>query len=179
MYRLFAALALPEDIVLRLQGLCGGVPGAYWETPENLHLTLRFVGDVPGDVAEDIAYALASVRHEPFDLELAGVGHFSSGPIVRVLWAGLRKSDALLGLRARIEAALRRIDLPADGRRFIPHVTLAKLDDPSVPKVQEWLATNALFKAGPFGVERFALYSSARAGAARFYEREADYLLRA
>ena len=179
MYRLFAALALPEDIVLRLQGLCGGVPGAFWETPENLHLTLRFVGDVPGDVAEDIAYALASVRLAPFELELAGVGHFSSGPVVRVLWAGLRKSDALLALRARIEAALRRIDLAADGRRFIPHVTLAKLDDPSVPKVQEWLAANALFKAGPFAVERFALYSSVRAGAVRVYEREADFLLRA
>jgi len=96
MYRLFAALALPEDIVLRLQGLCGGVPGAFWETAENLHLTLRFIGEVPGDVAEDVAYALAGVRHEPFDLELAGVGHFSSGPVVRVLWAGLRKSDALL-----------------------------------------------------------------------------------
>ncbi len=179
MYRLFAALALPEDIVLRLQGMCGGVPGAYWETPENLHLTLRFVGDVPGDVAEDVAYALASVRHEPFELELAGVGHFSSGPVVRVLWAGLRKSDALLGLRARIEASLRRIDLPADGRRFIPHVTLAKLADPSLPKVQEWLATHALFKAGPFAVENFALYSSARAGLARTYEREAEFLLRA
>ena len=179
MYRLFAALAFPEDIVLRLQGLCGGVPGAFWETPENLHLTLRFVGDVPGDVAEDIAYALASVRHEPFELELAGVGHFSSGPVVRVLWAGLRKSDALRALRARIEAALRRIDLPADGRRFIPHVTLAKLDDPSVPKVQEWLAAHALFKAGPFAVERFALYSSVRTGPGRVYEREADFLLRA
>ncbi len=179
MYRLFAALALPEDIVLRLQGLCGGVPGAFWETAENLHLTLRFIGDVPGDVAEDIAYALASVRHEPFDLELAGVGHFSSGPVVRVLWAGLRKSEGLLALRTRIEAALRRIDLPADGRRFVPHVTLAKLADPSVPKVQEWLATHALFKAGPFAVESFALYSSVRAGAARAYECEADFLLRA
>jgi 2'-5' RNA ligase len=179
MYRLFAALALPDDIALRLQGMCGGVPGAFWETPENLHLTLRFVGDVPGDVAEDVAHALASVRHAPFELEFAGVGHFSSGPVVRVLWAGLRKSESLLAVRARIESALRRIDLPGDGRRFIPHVTLAKLEDPSVPKVQEWLAAHALFKAGPFAVDRFALYSSVRAGASRAYEREAEFLLRA
>jgi RNA 2',3'-cyclic 3'-phosphodiesterase len=164
--------------VLRLQAMCGGVPGAFWEAPENLHLTLRFIGEVPGDVAEDIGYALAEVRHAAFDLELAGVGHFSSGPVVRVLWAGLRKSPELTGLRKRIEAALRRIDLPPDGRRFIPHVTLAKLDDPSVPKVQEWLAMHALFKAGPFSVDRFGLYSSVRAGGVRVYEREADFLMR-
>jgi 2'-5' RNA ligase len=178
MYRLFAGLALPDDIALRLQGMCAGVPGAYWEDPENLHLTLRFIGDVPGDAAEDIGHALAGVRHAPFDLEMAGVSHFSSGEDVRVLWAGFKKSPALTALRARIEAALRRIDIEPDSRKFVPHVTLAKLAAPYVPKVQEWLAMHALFKAGPFAVRAFALYSSHRTSHGTRYEQEADFMLR-
>lgn len=179
MYRLFAGLALPDDIALRLQGMCAGVPGAYWEEPENFHLTLRFIGEVPGDVAQDIGHALAGVRHEPFELALAGVGHFSSGDDVRVLWAGLAKSPELAALRLRVESALRRIDIAADGRKFVPHVTLAKLAAPYLPKVHEWLATHALFKAGPFAVRNFTLYSSHRTSHGTAYEAEADFMLRA
>jgi len=179
MYRLFVGLPLPEDVRLRLDGMCGGVQGARWIPPENFHITLRFIGDVPGDMAEEIGYALANVRPKRFDIELAGVGHFSSGPEVRVLWAGVRKSAELLGLRERVDNVLRRLDLPAEQRRFTAHVTLAKLRDADLGKVQQWLAVNALFRAGPLAVDRFVLYSSYRQSAGSIYTPEADYMLAA
>ncbi|MBI1245818.1 MAG: RNA 2',3'-cyclic phosphodiesterase [Alphaproteobacteria bacterium] len=179
MYRLFVGVPLPEDIRLRLDGLCGGVPGARWVPSENFHITLRFIGDVPGDMAEEIGYALAHVRTKRFDIELSSVGHFSSGSEVRVLWAGVRKCPELLALHERIDSVARKLDLPDEQRRFIPHVTLAKLRDANLPKVQEWLATNSLFRAGPITVDHFVLYSSYRQSSGSLYTPEAEYMLAA
>ncbi len=179
MYRLFVGVPLPEDVRLRLGGLCGGVPGARWIPDENFHITLRFIGDVPGDMAEEVGYALAQVRPKRFDIELSGVGHFSSGNEVRVLWAGVRKSAELMALHERVDNTLRRIGLPDEQRRFTPHVTLAKLRDANLPKIQEWLAINSLFRAGPLTVDQFVLYSSYRQSSGSIYTPEAEYMLAA
>ena len=179
MYRLFVGVPLPEDVRLRLDGLCGGVPGARWIPDENFHITLRFIGEVPGDMAEEVGYALAHVRPKRFDIELSGVGHFSSGNEVRVLWAGVRKCAELMALRERVDNTLRRLGLPDEQRRFTPHVTLAKLRDANLPKVQEWLAVNSLFRAGPMPVDQFVLYSSYRQSSGSIYTPEAEYMLAA
>lgn len=179
MYRLFVGVPLPEDVRLRLDGLCGGVPGARWMPAENFHITLRFIGDVPGDMAEEVGYALAQVRPKRFDIELTGAGHFSSGNEVRVLWAGVRKSAELMALHERVDNTLRRLGLPDEQRRFTPHITLAKLRDANLPKVQEWLAVNSLFRAGPLTIDQFVLYSSYRQSTGSIYTPEAEYMLAA
>jgi 2'-5' RNA ligase len=179
MLRLFVALAFPEDVAARLDGLTGGVPGADWVESDNFHLTLRFVGETPEDKAEDLAYALMDVRAKPFDIELAGVGHFSTGEEVRALWAGVRKSPALEALRHKIEDSCRRQGFGNEERKFHPHVTLARLKDAPLAKVQDFLAHNALFKAGPIRIDRFALYSSLRRAGGSVYTQEAEFFLRA
>ena len=179
MYRLFVGVPLPEDVRLRLDGMCGGVPGARWIPDENFHITLRFIGEVPGDMAEEVGYALAHVRPKRFDIELSGVGHFSSGNEVRVLWAGVRRCAELMALHERVDYTLRRLGLPDEQRRFTPHVTLAKLRDANLPKIQEWLAVNSLFRAGPMTVDQFVLYSSYRQSSGSIYTPEAEYMLAA
>jgi 2'-5' RNA ligase len=177
MIRLFVGVGLPEDVAARLAGICGGVPGARWVDPESFHLTLRFVGDVPVDVGDDVHDALGALRFPAFDLELAGVGHFDTGGEVRALWAGVAKSPALAQLQRAIEAALVRIGLPREERRFTPHVTLARLQDAPVPRVSDFLARHALFRAGPFAVGHFTLFSSHRRADGPIYRAEAEYPL--
>ena len=112
MMRLFLGLTLPEDIRARLAGLCGGVPGARWVTPENLHLTLRFIGETEEETAHDISAHMARVKELPFDLTCRGVGHFGSGRRIRSLWAGVDPSPPLMALQKKVEVSARRAGLP-------------------------------------------------------------------
>jgi len=177
MVRLFVGVELPEDVRERMSALCGGVPGARWVPPENLHLTLRFIGEVDGGEADDIYHALSSVRPRSFDLTLSGVGHFESSGEVRQLWVGVERNAELVALRDRIESTLVRVGLPPEGRRFTPHVTLARLRDTPVHRASTFLAHNSLFRAGPITVSHFTLFSSFLQGTGPIYTAEADYPL--
>jgi len=160
MIRLFVAIPLPETVRRRLAGLCSGVRDVRWVAEENLHLTLRFIGEVEEPQAVDIAAALHGVRGGPFPLALTGVGHFESGRRVRVLWAGVEPSAALTMLQERVESALRRAGVPPDSRRFTPHVSLARLKAAPPRRVGTWLEAHSLFRTEPFLVERFVLFES-------------------
>src|SRR5215510_6944838 len=124
--RIFAALDLPDDVAERLLALMRGVPGAKWRSRENLHLTLRFFGEVAEPVADEIADALDDVASgaRPFELQIKGVGSFG-GEFRRTLWAGVAESAALKQLAADCERAARRCGLKPEGRKFAPHITLA------------------------------------------------------
>ncbi len=176
MIRLFVALELPESVRTRLSMLQGGVPGARWATDEQLHLTLRFIGEVDDDVARDIDDALAGIRAPAFALELAGVGEFG-GKNPRALWAGVRSSDALLHLQKKVETALQRMGLPAEERKFSPHVTLARLKAAPREKVVQFLTHHALFASGPFNVDHFVLFSSHLGSGGSVYHAERTYRL--
>jgi len=177
MLRLFVGLELPEDIRHALAGLGGGVPGADWVPAENLHLTLRFIGDITEADAEDAHDALLRVRAPAFDLALAGVGHFATGDELRVLWAGVAKSPELQQLQRNIDSALTRMGFPPEERRWRPHVTLARCAGVHLRRAQAFLAHHALFRAGPFAVEHFTLFSSLRHAGGPIYTAEADYAL--
>jgi 2'-5' RNA ligase len=175
--RLFVGIGLPEDIRARLSGLCGGVPGARWIPPENMHLTLRFIGEVDEGTAEDIHHALQGIRTRRFDISIAGVGHFETGNEVRVLWARVEKNLELLALQARVESALVRMGLEPEERRFTPHITLARLKDTPVSRASAFLAHNNMFRAGPIAVESFSLFSSFLSREGAIYQEEAEYPL--
>jgi 2'-5' RNA ligase len=176
MIRLFVALELPADVRERLTLLQGGVPGARWTTDEQMHLTLRFIGEVDGNVARDIDDALASIRAPGFTLELAGVGEFG-GKNPRALWAGVRSNDALSHLQKKVETALQRIGLPAEQRKFSAHVTLARMKFAPKEKVVQFLTHHALFASGPFPVDHFVLFSSALSHNGSIYHVERVYPL--
>jgi 2'-5' RNA ligase len=176
MIRLFVALELPERVRDLLSALDGGVPGARWASDAQLHLTLRFIGEVDGNVAHDIDDALASIRAPAFTLELAGVGEFG-GKRPRALWAGVRQNDSLLHLQKKIETALQRIGLPAEERKFSAHVTLARMRAAPREKVVQFLTHHALFASGPFQVEQFVLFSSHLGSGGSVYRAERAYPL--
>lgn len=160
MPRLFIALDLPEATKKSLQALSFGIPGAKWVRPEQLHLTVRFIGDVDGGLFHDISDILAEMDHSPFSLELKGVGYFPPRGAPRVLWVGLGKSESLQRLRRKINTRLLQAGLDPEGRKFSPHITLARLKNSPVQKVMNFLAGNNLFSLEPFQVEDFKLYSS-------------------
>jgi 2'-5' RNA ligase len=159
MPRLFTALEIPRDAALSLSLLRGGVPGARWIDVENYHLTLRFIGDVGGHVADEIADALDRVRRRSFQLTLSGVGAFGSKK-PHALWAGVTASPDLNALQAEIERICQRLGLPADARKFMPHVTIARLRNVSPAEVAVYLSARGNFRASPFRIPRFVLMSS-------------------
>lgn len=158
--RLFVGLTVPDLLAQQLVLLGGGIEGARWETPEKLHLTLRFIGDIDGGTRATIDEALRTVTFDPFELALHGCGHFPPRGEPRALWLGIRDSPPLLELRGRIENALRDVGLDPDPRNFAPHLTLARLRRPPAKKVAAWLSMHAMYEAPPFVVEQFALFSS-------------------
>jgi RNA 2',3'-cyclic 3'-phosphodiesterase len=176
MLRLFVGIGFPPELKLRLSLLCSGVPGARWVDPGNLHLTLRFIGEIAEDVAADVDETLARLRARRFALQLAGTGVFG-GDRPRNLWVGVERSPELVTLRDRIEQALTRAGLPPEPRKFAPHVTLARLHNPPLDKVAEFLGTHAGFRAEPLAVETFSLIASFPTKAGSVYEDQADYAL--
>jgi 2'-5' RNA ligase len=175
--RIFVAIPIPDQLRLRLTGLRGQVPGARWTLPENMHLTLRFVGEIDEDAADDVHDALARITADPFDVQLSGVGHFESRGQVRALWAGVARNDELAHLQSRIEVACQRAGLPPETRRFHPHVTLGRCRDTSLARVAPFVAEHAGFVAPAFPVERFVLYSSVLGRSGSVYIPEMDYPL--
>ena len=137
-----------------------GIPGARWIALDQLHLTVRFIGDVDGALFLDIKTALAETNISPFNIQMKGVGHFPPRGAPRVIWAGLEKSEPLLLLRKKIDAALLKIGVTPEKRKFSPHITLARLKNTPPQKVANFLSGNSLFSQKPFQVDDFKLYSS-------------------
>jgi RNA 2',3'-cyclic 3'-phosphodiesterase len=177
MLRLFVGIGFPPELKLRLSLLCSGIPGAKWVDPGNFHLTLRFIGEISEDLAADVDDTLSRVRARRFTLQIAGTGVFGSGDKPRSLWAGVERTPELVGLRDKIEQALIRIGLVPEPRKFAPHVTLARLRDPPLDKLREFLASNARFRAEPLPVNGFSLIASFQTKSGAVYEDQADYPL--
>jgi 2'-5' RNA ligase len=173
--RLFVGLDLPFELRERLAGIAGGLPGARWVPPDNYHLTLRFIGEVAPDTAEEIDLALAVLRGRGFPLALSGVGVFEKGGRAIALWAGVERSPQLDRLQAKIETALQRAGLEPLRRRFVPHVTLARLDNAVPHRLVSYLQARSLFRTAPVSVDHFTLFSSRLGKEASVYTAEVDY----
>lgn len=159
MPRLFTAVEIPPDIVQALSSLRGGLPGARWIDPENYHLTMRFIGDVDDATAHEVASLLGRVKRSAFELHMEGLSAFG-GRKPRAVVANVAPSPALLEAQAEQERLMRRIGLEPEGRKYTPHVTLARLRDVSSRAVADYLATRGYFRTAAFPVSRFVLFSS-------------------
>ena len=177
MIRLFVALVLPDAVLDSLFALEYGVPGARWATREQPHLTLRFIGEVDGRDAAAIDDALAAISAPRFILELKGVGEFG-GKNPRQLWAGVEPNEALGHLQRKIETALQRIGLEAETRKFMPHVTLARLRGSPPGRVLDFLTDHGLYRSPPFEADAFTLFSSVLTSDGSHYARERVYPLK-
>jgi 2'-5' RNA ligase len=159
MPRLFTALEIPRDAALSLSLLRGGLPGARWIDVENYHITLRFIGDIEGHVADEIANALDRIRRPEFTLQLSGVNAFGSKK-PHSLIASVSPSPDIQALHAEIERICQRLMLPPDQRKFTPHVTLARLRNVRNEEVAHYLSSRGNFSTAPFTIGRFVLMSS-------------------
>jgi RNA 2',3'-cyclic 3'-phosphodiesterase len=159
MPRLFTGLEIPSRVAQSLAMMRGGLPGARWIDPENYHLTLRFIGDIDDALARDIASLLGQVQRTGFELRLDGLSSFG-GRKPRALVAAAAAGQALMELQAEHERLLQRLGLEPEGRKFTPHVTLARLRDSSSRQVADYLAARGHYRSSSFQVARFVLFSS-------------------
>jgi len=175
MPRLFTGIEIPEHLKDELGALEAPLPGAKWVPVDDLHLTLRFAGDVDNRTADELAQFLAEIRAEPFELQFSELGSFG-GRDPKVVFAGFKPCPALLRLQRAHEAAARAAGLPPEPRPFKPHVTLARLRYARAEALARYLGHRGGFRSAPFMVESFALFS-AKPGGGGPYVLEAEYPL--
>lgn len=160
MLRLFVGLDLPDSVRDRLSFVQGGVPDARWLRPETLHLTLRFVGEVDGGTAADLDAALGQVRATAFELWLDGAGSFGPAKRPHSLHVLAARSEPLQALHDRVDRAVVKAGLSPDDRKFLPHVTVARLKGAPRVRVARWLESQAALRVGPIAVDAFTLFRS-------------------
>lgn len=177
MYRLFVAIDLPDSTRSQLADLGRELDGVRRVPPDQLHLTLRFIGDADDECFQRIKDALSTVMSPPFPLALAGVGCFPSPRRPRVIWAGVTADERLTILQRAVETAVAAAGIPPEERPFSPHITLARLKDATPEGFPAFQSRHGGFRAEPFTVEEFLLYSSTLTAGGALHRREASYRL--
>lgn len=159
MPRLFTGIEIPLDIAFDLEMMRGGVWGARWVERSSLHLTLRFIGDVSEQQARVVDELLAGVDMPRFSLRLKGIGTFG-GARPRAIWVGVDNGETLKRLQATQERICQQSGLKPDGRKFVPHVTIARLKNADLASVERFVAAHNLYESRAFEIDRFVLFSS-------------------
>ena len=175
MIRLFIGIPLPDNLRQRLALMQAGVPDARWVPPENLHLTLRFIGEVEEPAAQDVHDALSRLNIAAFPLTLRGAGLFSAGKRPRALWVGVEENPALHYLQSKVERAVQKAGLEPEHRHFTPHVTIARVSKSPLNRLESFVAEHDSFSAAPVTIDQFALYESQLGKAQAHYQRLVDY----
>lgn len=176
MPRLFTALALPPSLASELSMMRGGLGGARWIDVENYHITLRFIGDVDERTAHEVHEMLDRIRRAPFKVSVSGLSAFG-GDRPRSVVATVKPTAPLVELQSEQERMMRRIGLPAEPRKYVPHVTLARLKQASSAAVADYLALRGWLASRDFEANEFALLSSRDSVGGGPYVTEAIYPL--
>ena len=159
--RLFVCIELPEFVKNALVGLETRLRGFRWTRPDNLHLTLKFIGEVDTPLADDITEALSAIRVEPFILALKDVGCFPGHRRPRITWVGAGGGHPrLFQLQGKVENTLTALGIEPEKRAYSPHITIARCAESSPETVRQLLKNNREFETAPFNVTEFALYRS-------------------
>lgn len=172
MHRLFVALRPPPPIRAVLTAAMGGIRHARWQDDDQLHITLRYIGEVERPVAEDVALALGQVHAVAPAIAIAGVGAFDKAGRIDALWAGVAPHDALAHLHKKVDQALVRIGLEPERRAYLPHITLARLPRSAGadPAIDQWRARNAALSSPTFSGDALILYESTLGSDGAHYE---------
>jgi 2'-5' RNA ligase len=178
MHRLFVAIRPPEEIRDLLIDAMDDGADFRWQQDEQLHLTLRFVGEVERPLAEDLAAALAAIRSPSFELRLRGTGRFEQRN-AGALWAGVEPKEPVAAFAAKVERACQSIGLDPERRAFHPHITLARWKGRRTREVADFLDRTRGLASDLFAVERFILFESRLSRHGAHYEQVASYPLRA
>src|SRR4051812_4912977 len=176
MHRLFAAIRPPESIRDLLIDAMDDSPDFRWQDDEQLHLTLRFIGEIDRPMADDLAAALDPIRAQSFVVRINGVGRFeqrNSG----ALWAGVEPREPLAALAAKVERACISVGLEPERRAFHPHITLARWKGRRTRELGSFLERTRGLASDPFEVREFTLFESRLSRHGAHYEEVATYPL--
>lgn len=184
MLRLFVAIDVPNEFKEQLKNLCQfGIQSVRWVNPDQFHLSLRFIGEVQHEKAEDIKATLSKIKADGFTLSFKGVGTFPAGKSPRVIWAGVPKNEPLNSLQKKVETQLSRIGITKEKRKFSPHLTLGRVKTNKTnktnktDKIADYLAMNSLFETDSFEVSSFYLFSSQLTPKGAIYTKLEEYIL--
>ena len=177
MKRIFLALRLNDTSRIMISGLARQVPGARLVPSEQMHLTIRFIGEVEGALFRDVLERLQELSAAPVSLQIEGVGHFPPRGKPRVLWAGVTSSTELLLLRNKVNSILRQCGIEPETRKYHPHVTLARLKNSSSHRVAQFLSQHSLLKTPSFMANTLTLYSSVLTSKGAVHTIEQEYPL--
>lgn len=182
MLRAFVGLAVPQDIEDLLTVAQAGLPVGRPVPPENLHLTLAFLGEYPEPVVEDVHHALGAISADPFNIEIDGVGFFG-GAKPRSVHAQVRPVPALTRLRGSVQTAVRGAGVSLPRERFVPHITLARFSKPpqgeDLLALEGWVGRRMDLRSPPFEIGAFVLYRSWLSSSGSIYDPLATYPLAA
>jgi len=176
MHRLFVAIRPPQEVRDLLVDAMDDSPALRWVGEEQLHLTLRFIGEVERPAANDVAAELDRIRSPTFELRIAGVGRFDQRN-GGALWAGVEPRAPVAQLAAKVERAVQQAGLEPERRAFHPHVTLARWNRRNAEAVDGFLRRNARLRSDPFEVGEFILFESRLSRHGAHYEEVAAYRL--
>jgi 2'-5' RNA ligase len=176
MHRLFVAIRPPRIIREQLIGIMHGISGARWQSDEQLHLTLRFIGEVDRHRAEDIAAALGRVTFPAFSIALNGIGYFDENGRKGQLWAGVTPHGTLERLHRKVDSTLKQAGVEPDRRAFLPHITIARMNSRSGP-IDNFADMQGGLSSASFEIRHFALFESTLGSEGARYETIARYPL--
>jgi 2'-5' RNA ligase len=174
MLRLFIGLPLPIHIRQSLLARMGGAPGVRWQADDQLHLTLRFLGNIEEHQASDVDLAMQTVALDPFDIALNGTGLFGTLEKPRLIWAGVKPVQSLLALENKIDALVTRAGLTPETRKYTPHITIARCNRDAV-RLPQYLDESSDLTSEPWTVDHFAMFRSHLGHKAAHYEIVARY----
>jgi 2'-5' RNA ligase len=173
MHRLFVAIRPPEEVRDQLIDVMDDGVAVRWQSDEQLHLTLRFIGEVDRPVAEDLATELERIRFEPFAIALDGVGRFDQRR-GGAIWAGVAPREELKALAQKVERACQSAGLAPERRAYHPHITLARWSK-AAPNLDPFIQLHGSLRSDPWQVEDFILYESRLGRDGAHYEEVARY----
>jgi 2'-5' RNA ligase len=173
MTRLFVAIDIPPPIKEALARFSRELPVARWVPADQIHLTLRFIGEVGPETLAAIKAALSRLGFRGFPLALHGAGHFPPGKHPRVLWVGVEPNDMLVALHQELELALLEAGIPPEERPFSPHLTLARLKETYPVAVASFEERHGALAFPPFQVREVVLYSSVLTNQGAIHSKEA------
>ena len=179
MKRAFLALPIPDDIAEALVPLQAGIPGARWQSRDNMHITLNFLGNVEETDLEILDEILQDIDFQAFPVTVRGVGSFETGKHKepKILWAGIEKTEALLQLKKKTDQVVKSAGCDVERRRFTPHITLARMNKAPLNKVAGFIEAHNLLELPSFTADKFSLYESHLSEKGSIYMPLVDYPL--
>ena len=176
MPRLFVGLDLPTDVQNQLSANSGGLDGARWISPQDFHITLRFIGDIDNHIADEIDQQLHRLRHEVFTLRSSSLEVFG-GRNPRSLCLGIEPEPALTRLQRKIDTAVRSLTGRTDQKKYTPHITLARFRHVQPPELAQFISGLGQPRVRPVEYTQFHLFSARDSVGGGPYRIEASYPL--